>query len=92
MHPTSSKTKQEVLDLIINGGLLEDFIEWARRKGIAIDFATKLDEIDPNVIEEYAVEKGLLDDTPTTLDDDEYMNIEPFEPREIKPRTPPRIE
>ena len=50
MHSASSKTKQEVLDLIINGGLLEDFIEWARRKGIPIDFAIKLDEIDSSII------------------------------------------
>jgi len=60
MHSASSKTKQEVLDLIINGGLLEDFIEWARRKGIPIDFAIKLDEIDPSIIKKYAIEKGYL--------------------------------
>lgn len=91
MHPTSSRTKQEVLDLIINGGLLEDFIEWTRRKGVSIDFATKPDEIDPQIIREYAAERGLLVDTPTILeDDDEEANIETLEPREIRPRTPPR--
>lgn len=91
MHSTSNKTKQEVLDLIINGGLLEDFIEWARRKGVSIDFATKPDEVDPQIIREYAAERGLLVDTPTILeDDDEEVNIETLEPREIRPRTPPR--
>lgn len=91
MHPTSTRTKQEVLDLIINGGLLEDFIEWARRKGVPIDFATKPDEVDPQILKEYAAERGLLADTPTALeDDDEEVDIETLEPREIRPRTPPR--
>ncbi len=88
---TTSRTKQELLDLIINGGLLEDFIEWARRKGVSIDFAVKPDEIAPAIIKEYAMEKGLLSDTPAQLDDDDdKFNIENLEPREIRPRTPPR--
>ncbi len=88
-YTISMKTKQELLDLIISGGLLEDFVEWARRKGIQIDFAVKPDELDDKIIFEYAKEKSLLvEEKP--LGEEFEDDIESREPLEIRPRTPPR--
>lgn len=88
-YTTSMKNKQELLDLIISGGLLEDFVEWARRKGVQIDFAVKPSDLDEKIILEYAREKSLvIEEKP--LDEELKDNIESIEPREIRPRTPPR--
>ena len=85
----SMKNKQELLDLIISGGLLEDFVEWARRKGIQIDFAVKPGDLDEKIILEYAKEKSLVADD-STLGEELGDNIESLEPLEVRPRTPPR--
>ncbi len=85
----SMKSKQELLDLIISGGLLEDFVEWARRKGIQIDFAVKPGDLDEKIILEYAKERSLIADE-STLGEELGDNIESLEPLEIRPRTPPR--
>ena len=85
----SMKSKQELLDLIISGGLLEDFVEWARRKGIQIDFAVKPGDLDEKIILEYAKEKSLVADD-STLGEELGDNIESLEPLEVRPRTPPR--
>ena len=83
------KNKQELLDLIISGGLLEDFVEWARRKGIQIDFAVKPGDLDEKIILEYAREKSLVADD-STLGEELGDDIESLEPLEVRPRTPPR--
>ncbi len=85
----SMKNKQELLDLIISGGLLEDFVEWARRKGIQIDFAVKPGDLDEKIILEYAREKSLVADD-STLGEELGDDIESLEPLEVRPRTPPR--
>ncbi len=85
----SMKNKQELLDLIISGGLLEDFIEWARRKGIQIDFAVKPGDLNEKIILEYAKEKSLVADD-STLGEELGDDIESLEPLEVRPRTPPR--
>ncbi|HDD25581.1 MAG TPA: hypothetical protein ENF75_00625 [Acidilobales archaeon] len=90
MDPTSPKLKQELLDLIIDGGLLEDFIQWIKSKGIDIDFIKDISDIDLNTILEYAHEKGLLDTSPEELKDDLKDNVESLEPLGYRPRTPPR--
>ncbi len=86
---TKNKHKQELLDLIISGGLLEDFIEWARRKGIQIDFAVKPDDLDEKIILEYARERSLITEE-KPLGEELEDNIESIEPLEVRPRTPPR--
>jgi len=88
-YTISTRNKQELLDLIISGGLLEDFVEWARRKGIQIDFAVKPDDLDEKIILEYAREKSLITEE-KPLGDELEDDIESIEPLEVRPRTPPR--
>ncbi|MEZ0290419.1 MAG: hypothetical protein ABWJ42_04950 [Sulfolobales archaeon] len=52
--------KVEVLERILEAGLLEDFLEWARKRGARID-EVKLDEIDHRYVLEYAIERRLID-------------------------------
>ncbi len=88
-YTISMKNKQELLDLIISGGLLEDFVEWARQKGIQIDFAVKPDDLDEKIILEYAREKSLITEE-KPLGEEFEDDIESIEPLEVRPRTPPR--
>lgn len=52
--------RTEILDKIIYGGLVEDFIDWLKRRGIELN-EIKLEDVDYRSLIEYAIEKHLVD-------------------------------
>lgn len=85
-------SKEELIDLIISGGLLEDFLQWIRNKGIEIDVGMSLRDIDYELIYWYAKEKNLIVEGEEQSELKIPYEFEEHEPRGIRPRTPPRRE
>jgi len=87
MSPIS---KEEIVDMIVKAGLLEDFINWLRRKRVEWFSIRRLEDLDEKLIKEYANEKKLLDSRELTLEDIGDRIEEKYEPQEIRPSMPPR--
>jgi len=83
-------SKEEVVDTIVKAGLLEDFINWLRRKHVEWFSIRRLEDLDEKLIKEYADEKKLLDNSELTIEDMEDRIEEKYEPREVRPSMPPR--
>jgi len=58
---------QEFIELIINAGLLEDFLNWLRSNGIDTSKPFKLEELNPTIIKRYVIEKKLIN-----IEDENY--------------------
>ncbi|RLG89142.1 MAG: hypothetical protein DRO15_01275 [Thermoprotei archaeon] len=71
---------QELIELIINAGLLEDFISWLRSKGIDTSEPFKLEELDLALIKRYIAEKRLID----ISEDYEFEHLEENVRKEIE--------
>ncbi len=83
-------SKEEIVDMIVKAGLLEDFINWLRRKRVEWFSIRRLEDLDEELIKEYANEKKLLDSSELTIEDIEDRVEEKYEPQEVKPSMPPR--
>lgn len=83
-------SKNEIIEMILSGGLLEDFIKYLKDRNIDVD-EKKLYDLDEKVIIEYAEKKKLL-----KTGDDSFevrtTDFEDFEPSRSRPRTPPKRE
>jgi len=86
----SSTSKEEIVDIIVKAGLLEDFINWLREKRIEWFNIKRLEDLDENLVKEYASEKKLLDNRELTIEDVGDRIEEKYEPQEIRPSMPPR--
>ncbi|MGC8752503.1 MAG: hypothetical protein ACP5RO_03050 [Fervidicoccaceae archaeon] len=83
-------SKNEIIEMILSGGLLEDFLNYLKERKIDVD-EKKLYDLDDRVILEYAESKKLL-----KVGDDPFpgqtTGYEELEPNKARPRTPPRKE
>jgi len=82
-------SKDALIDLILRAGLVQDFIEWLKRKNIELYGLKGLEELDYSVVFEYAKEKRLV-----VLEEDIFEGSdkieEKYEPLNIRPKTPPK--
>ncbi len=83
-------SKDELIEMIISGGLIEDFISWTRGKGLDIDIGVSLRDIDYEILYEYAKERNLIAEGDEQRELSIPYEFEKHEPREVRPRTPPR--
>lgn len=81
--------KNELIEVIVTAGLLEDFLHFLSLKGIEADMK-KIYDIDGNLIYEYVRTKGLLKETELSVELQDNSNYEDFEPAHQKPKTPPK--
>lgn len=81
--------KNTLIDLILRAGLVQDFIDWLKSKGVELYGLKGLEDLDYNTILEFTLEKRLI-----VFEDDIFENSdkveEEYEPLDIKPKTPPR--
>ncbi|MEM0021132.1 MAG: hypothetical protein QW039_05760 [Fervidicoccaceae archaeon] len=81
-------SKDEIIEIILSAGLLDDLLDFLRSKGIDVD-DRRLYDLDENILKEYAEKKRLL-----KFGDDTYQeheeSYEDLEPTPSRPRTPPR--
>ncbi len=87
----SEATKNEIIEMILSGGLLQDFIEYLKSKGINLEDIKSIYEVDYQLIKEYAVMKKIICDpnAPSQVALDDGIE-EKYEPQQVKPKTPPR--
>uniref|UniRef100_A0A7J3ZKM6 Uncharacterized protein n=1 Tax=Fervidicoccus fontis TaxID=683846 RepID=A0A7J3ZKM6_9CREN len=84
-------SKNELIEMIVSGGLLEELIRFLERKNHPIGELRSIYDLKIEDIEEFARSKGLLSASEGEgLDDSERAVEEYYEPREIRPRTPPK--
>jgi len=87
-----SSNKNEYIERIIEAGLLEDFIKWLASKGVDTSDPFLLDNIDEELLIEYIDKMNLAEATSNPIE--EEMEKKDFatslEPRNVKPRTPPK--
>ena len=87
-----SYSKKDILEMIMNAGLWEDFIKWMQgKKIISASEPLNPEDLSLETLREYADERNLLDDGEISASlgagDDVEAKIEPLE---VRPRTPPR--
>ncbi len=82
-------TKQELLEMILSAGLLEDLLKYLKEKRIDLDDIKSIYDIDESIIREYAKKKKIVISSDTGFDSKDHLE-EDLEPREIRPKTPPR--
>lgn len=87
----SEATKNEIIEMILSGGLLQDFIEYLKSKGINLEDIKSIYEVDDQLIKEYAMMKKIICDpnAPSQVAFDDDVE-EKYEPQQVKPKTPPR--
>lgn len=82
-------SKDTLVDLILQAGLIQDFIDWLKSKGVELYGLKGLEDLDYNIILEFALEKRLV-----VFEDDIFESSdrveEEYEPLDIKPKTPPK--
>lgn len=81
--------KNELIEMIFAAGLLEDFISYLREKKIDIDGLSSLYEVEEEIVLEYAKRQRLVEGLENDLVEDLQQEQE-FEPRRLRPRTPPK--
>ena len=92
MEDREKVTKNELIEMIVSGGLLQDFLEFLRERNVSLDNIKSIYDVDPELVREYATMKNMLknpDSASEMLDSEERVE-EKYEPRSIKPKTPPR--
>ncbi len=82
--------REDLVDLILRAGQLEEFVEWLRSRGIDTSLPMKLEEVDPALLEEYVRERRLVEGGGQKFFDEDDKLEEKYEPLEIRPSTPPR--
>ena len=85
-------SKKDILEIIMNAGLWEDFIKWMQaRKIITASEPLNPEDLSVETLIEYANERNLLDDGEISASLKTEEDIETkMEPLEVRPRTPPR--
>ncbi len=86
----SMLSKSEVLSIIMDGGLLEDFLNWLTERGVDLNEPRKLNELEEKYFIEYARERKLIDEDFVELLKGEDNVEDVFEPAELRPRTRPK--
>lgn len=81
--------KNELIELILVAGLIEDFISYLKNKEIEIDGLESIYDVDERLVIDYVREKKLVDEFNTERIYEESSETE-LEPRSIRPRTPPK--
>lgn len=83
--------KNELLELIFAAGLVEDFISYLRSKEVEIEEISSLYDIDEELLLEYVKKRRLVEGFEDDMTED--LQSEPdFEPKRLRPKTPPRRE
>jgi hypothetical protein len=88
---SGENSKQEIIEMILSAGLLEDFIKFLRKRGVDLDDVKSIYNIDESMVREYAVEKRIVFNPDSSLDTKDKIEEE-YEPRGVRPRTPPKRE
>jgi hypothetical protein len=88
---SGESSKQEIIEMILSAGLLEDFIKFLRERGVDLDDVKSIYNIEESVVREYAVKKRIVFNPDTSLDTKDTIEEE-YEPRRVRPRTPPKRE
>lgn len=81
--------KNELIELILVAGLIEDFISYIRSKRIDVDGLESIYDIDEELVLEYVREKKLVEEGDSGALPEERREFE-LEPRGVRPRTPPK--
>ncbi len=92
MEDKDKVTKNELIEMIVSGGLLQDFLEFLKKKNVPLDNIRSIYDVDPELVREYAMLRSMLknpDSASEMLDSEEKVE-EKYEPRSVKPKTPPR--
>jgi hypothetical protein len=81
--------KNELIELILAAGLIEDFISYLKNKNVEMDSLGSIYDVDENLIIDYAKERKLIEEFDSEKQEEEQKELE-LEPRSIRPRTPPK--
>ena len=83
--------KNDLIEMIVSGGLLEDLLSFLREKGYEVDNLKSIYDLDPSLVREYARAKNLLEESDQVEELRAGGDVEErFEPLEVRPRTQPR--
>ncbi|MCE4617025.1 MAG: hypothetical protein F7C32_00340 [Desulfurococcales archaeon] len=81
-------TRINILELIVNGGLIEDLVKWLREAKGYIDDIPPLRSLPYDLLMEYAKTRGLVgQDEIMVPEEDKYLE---YEPLEVRPRLQPK--
>ncbi len=88
----TSNNREEYIGRIVEAGLLEDFIKWLASKGIDTSDPFLLDNVDEELLTEYISRMNLAEVAPNPIEEEMGTkdSTTSLEPRNVKPRTPPR--
>ncbi len=89
MEMSGDNAKQELIEMILSAGLLEDFLKYLREKNVNLDDVKSIYNIDEKLVREYALERKIVIEAEPELDSKDRIE-EKYEPFGVKPRTPPR--
>ena len=85
------QSEKELIEMILSGGLLEDFLDYLRKHDVNVDDIKSIYDLDPSIVREYASVKNLLERGDGTEELHSGSDVEErYEPREVRPRTQPR--
>ncbi len=83
--------KNDLIEMIVSGGLLEDLLSFLREKGYEVDNLKSIYDLDPSLVREYALAKNLIEKSDRVEELRAGGDVEErFEPLEVRPRTQPR--
>ena len=89
-----SVSRTELIELIKANNMVEDFLEWLRSKGIDTAEPISFNDIDINLLLQYARERGLIDNDVNNIEEEAKKLTEP-EPEELgvdrRPTKPKKI-
>jgi len=90
MFSMKEPTRAAILDLIVNGGLVEDLINWLREAKGYTDNIPPLRSLPYDVLKEYALARKLIEaEEQFFIEEDRYLR---YEPLEVRPRLQPKRE
>ncbi len=79
---SSSLSKIDLVEMIKANNMVEDFLEWLRRKGIDTSEPISLIDVDTALLIEYARERGLIGNDANVIEEEARMLSDP-EPEEL---------
>jgi len=85
---TTLSLKNELIELILVAGLIEDFINYLKNKNVEVDNLDSIYDVDESLVMDYVKEKKLIEE----FDSEKLEEHKEFElePRSLRPRTPPK--
>ncbi|NPA97156.1 MAG: hypothetical protein GXO32_06100 [Crenarchaeota archaeon] len=91
---SSSISKVDLVEMIKANNMVEDFLEWLRKRGIDTAEPISLMDVDTELLLEYAREKGLIGNDTNSIEEEARKLTDP-EPEElgadVRPTKPKKI-